>query len=84
MAKNISLTLEQLNILNLSHAKATALSEMMADCGSDRRTGPDAPSTDALFVVIQILFEELEKIGKVLESCEPLEEGTHHTDGGAG
>ena len=84
MAKNISLTLEQLNILNLSHAKATALSEMMADCGSDRRTGPDAPSTDALFVVIQILFEELEKIGKVLESCEPLEEDTNHADDGVG
>ena len=64
-----SLTLQQVDTINLSLSKALAVARMVADCGSAARPAPDdEPPAASLFVVMQVIVEELEKIEEVMAS----------------
>ncbi|MBF0311627.1 MAG: hypothetical protein HQL56_19115 [Magnetococcales bacterium] len=64
-----SLTLQQVDTINLSLSKALAVARMVAECGSAARPAPDEqPSAASLFVVMQVIVEELEKIEEVMVS----------------
>ena len=63
-----SLTLEQVDTINLSLARAMAIVQMLAECGPDRRREPDEPSPASLFVVMQVVQDELELVQDVMEA----------------
>ncbi|MBF0190259.1 MAG: hypothetical protein HQL99_03795 [Magnetococcales bacterium] len=69
MDRPFSLTLQQVDTVRLSLDKAMAVSRMVAECGSAARPDPDdTPPAASLFMVMQVIFEELEKIEEVMAS----------------
>ncbi len=66
MNNTISLTLEQIDTINLSLEKALAVAQMVAECGGKRRPGEDEPTPASLFVVMQVVVEELQQIAEVM------------------
>ena len=67
MSTPFTLTLEQADTINLSLAKAMAITQMVAECGGERSTGQDEPTPASLFVVMQVVADELEKIEAVMK-----------------
>ncbi|MBF0262200.1 MAG: hypothetical protein HQL97_10260 [Magnetococcales bacterium] len=64
-----TLTLDQIDTIRLSLDKALAVARMVAECGSAARPDPDdLPPVASLFMVMQVLADELEKIEAVLDS----------------
>ncbi|MBF0604538.1 MAG: hypothetical protein HQL07_12710 [Nitrospirae bacterium] len=64
-----SLTLQQVDTINLSLSKALAVARMVAECGTAARPDPDdKPPAASLFMVMQVIVEELEKIEEVMAS----------------
>ncbi|MBF0181917.1 MAG: hypothetical protein HQM03_18015 [Magnetococcales bacterium] len=61
-----SLSLEQVDTINLSLARALAIVQMLAECGPERRREPDEPSPASLFVVMQVVQDELERVQEVM------------------
>jgi hypothetical protein len=68
MDENFSLTLQDVDIINLSLSKAIAVCQMVAECGGERRSSPDDPPPASLYVVMQVILEELEKIDEVMKA----------------
>lgn len=66
MDQPFSLSLEQVDTINLSLARALAIVQMVAECGPERRREPDEPSPASLFVVMQVVQDELEKAQEVM------------------
>ncbi|MBF0182373.1 MAG: hypothetical protein HQM03_20345 [Magnetococcales bacterium] len=65
-----TLTLHQIDTIHLSLDKALAVARMVAECGTAARPDPDdTPPAASLFVVMQVIVDELEKIEEVLDSC---------------
>ena len=73
MNKTFSLTLQQVDTINLSLAKAIAVAQMVAECGGKHRLVPDGPPPASLFVVMQVVVEELEKVVDVIKRVEQEE-----------
>ena len=63
-----TLTLEQVDTINLSLAKAMAITQMVAECGGERHPGQDELPHASLFVVMQVIEEELEKVVEMMTS----------------
>ncbi|MBF0111045.1 MAG: hypothetical protein HQL76_17915 [Magnetococcales bacterium] len=61
-----SLTLEQVDTINLSLARAMAIVQMLAECGPERRREADEPTPASLFVVMQVVQDELEQVQEVM------------------
>ncbi len=70
MNKPFSLTLQQVDTINLSLSKAMAVAQMVAECGGNRRLVPDEPPPASLFVVIQVVVEELGKVVAVMQAVD--------------
>ena len=66
----ISLTTEQVDIINTSLERALSISELLVDCGPMERTGGELPSRGSLTVVFQMVVEELGKIEEVMKTAE--------------
>lgn len=66
MPPPFALTLEQVDTINLSLARALAIVQMLAECGSERRREPDEPTPASLFVVMQVIQDELERVQEVM------------------
>ncbi|MBF0628548.1 MAG: hypothetical protein HQL91_10070 [Magnetococcales bacterium] len=65
-----TLTLHQIDTIRLSLDKALAVARMVAECGTAARPDPDdMPPVASLFMVMQVIVDELEKIEEVLNSC---------------
>lgn len=67
MSEGFSMTLQQVDTINLSLAKAVAVAQMVAECGGNNRPVPDDPPPGSLFVVMQVVVEELEKITEIMD-----------------
>lgn len=68
MNETFSLSLQQVDTINLSLSKALAVARMVADCGTAARPAPDDdPPAASLFVVMQVIVEELEKIEEAMQ-----------------
>ncbi len=64
-----ALTLHQVDTIRLSLDKALAVARMVAECGTAARPDPnDTPPAASLFMVMQVIVEELEEIKEVLDS----------------
>jgi len=61
----LSITLEQVDIINRSLERLMAIAQIMADCGPEKRPLPDAPATGSIFIVMLVMIEELEKIWEI-------------------
>ena len=70
MNETFSLTLQQVDTINLSLDKALAIAQMVAECGSDRRPASDEPPPASLFVVMQVVVEELGRVGDIMKGLE--------------
>lgn len=65
-----TLTLHQIDTIRLSLDKALAVSRMVAECGTAARPDMnDTPPAASLFMVMQVIVDELEKIEEVLNAC---------------
>ena len=62
MDSKVSLTLDQLDTINRSLNKATAIVQVMADCSSDQRHELGSTEAVNIFLVMQVVVEELDKI----------------------
>jgi len=65
MSKTISLTSSQLDQANQSLDRATAILELVSDCGSSDSYQDDHPMS-TVFVVVDVIKEELGKVQKLL------------------
>ena len=74
MNDTVSLTLEQIDTINLSLEKALAVAQMVAECGGKRQLGEDEPTPASLFVVMQVVVDELQQIAEVMRVVH-LEDG---------
>ncbi|MBF0127615.1 MAG: hypothetical protein HQM02_10440 [Magnetococcales bacterium] len=61
------LTLQQVDTINGSLDKAMAVAQMVAECGGERHSVPTNPSPPSLFMVMQVIVDELEKIEEVMK-----------------
>lgn len=69
MDERYSLSLPQVDAINLSLSKALAVARMVAECGTASRPAPDdEPPAASLFVVMQVIVEELEKIEEAMQT----------------
>ncbi|MBF0611594.1 MAG: hypothetical protein HQL55_10770 [Magnetococcales bacterium] len=70
MNRPFSLTLQQVDTINLCLSKALAVAQMVADCGKiqERKPGEDEPTPASLFVVMQVIADELKKIEELMQS----------------
>ena len=77
MNDTVSLTLEQIDTINLSLEKALAVARMVAECGGKRKPGEDEPTPASLFVVMSVVVEELQQIAEVMRvvNREEAEQG---------
>ena len=77
MNDTFSLTLQQMDVINLSLDKARAIAQMVAECGGKRKPGEDEPTPASLFVVMQVVVEELQQIAVVMQvvNREDAEQG---------
>ena len=50
--------------------KALAIAQMVAECGGDSHPAPDEPSPASLFVVMQVVVEELGRVGDIMKGLE--------------
>ena len=66
MDQAFSLTLEQVDHINNCLAKAMAVTQMVGECGEARRPVPGDPPPVSMYVVMQVVYEELEKVDKVM------------------
>ena len=66
MNDTCSLTLQQMDVINLSLDKARAIAQMVADCGRERKPSDDKPTPASLFVVMQVVVDELQQIAEVM------------------
>ena len=66
MNNTVSLTLEQIDTINLCLEKALAVAQMVAECGGKRQLGEDEPTPASLFVVMSVVVEELQQIAEVM------------------
>ena len=65
MEPSLSLTLEQLDTINRSLNKSMAVAQVLANCGPERRPVPESPEAVDVFLVMQMVLEELEKIREI-------------------
>ena len=70
MNDTFSLTLQQMDVINLSLDKARAIAQMVADCGRERKPSDDKPTPASLFVVVQVVAEEMEKISEIMQAVD--------------
>ena len=70
MPTPFSLTLEQVDAINLSLSRSLAVAQMVAGCGAERQKDPDTPPVASLFVVMQVIVEELGKIKAVMQAID--------------
>lgn len=68
MDENFSLTLQQVDTINLSLSKAMAVARVVGECSDKKRTSPDDPPPASLYVVMLVVLDELEKIDEVMKS----------------
>ncbi len=68
MNEKITLSIKQVDTVTLSLTRAHSLSQLLLLCGPEQR--PEPLDHESLFVVMQILSEELEKIEKVMEEAK--------------
>ncbi|MEO5347890.1 MAG: hypothetical protein H7834_16150 [Magnetococcus sp. YQC-9] len=67
MDSKYSLTLQQVDTINLSLDKTMAVARMVAECGTAARPAQDdMPPIASLFMVMQVIVDELEKIEEVM------------------
>jgi hypothetical protein len=64
----ISLTTQQVDLINSSLERALAIAELLVTCGPMENTIEDTPSHGSLTVVFQMVVEELVKIEEALKS----------------
>ena len=69
MNDTITLTLQQVDSITMNLNKASSISQLLISCGSDDGQKPEALDKDSVFVVMQILSEELATIEKVFEAA---------------
>ncbi|MBF0370485.1 MAG: hypothetical protein HQL52_13615 [Magnetococcales bacterium] len=62
MDNTIPITLDQLDAINRSLNKAMAVSRVLANCGPGKRPMTDPPEAVDLFLVMQMVLEEMEGI----------------------
>ncbi len=62
MEPTLSLTLEQVDGINRSLNHTMALSRVLANCSTGERPGSEPPEPLDIFLVMQVMLEELEKI----------------------
>ncbi|MBF0448984.1 MAG: hypothetical protein HQL67_12345 [Magnetococcales bacterium] len=62
MDSKVSLTLDQLDTINRSLNKSTAIVQVMADCSAGKRHELDSTEAVNIFLVMQVVVEELDKI----------------------
>ncbi|MBF0584261.1 MAG: hypothetical protein HQL80_08515 [Magnetococcales bacterium] len=72
MKKSFSLTLKQVDAINLSLTHSLAIAQIVAECGGTHLQSPSNPQLASLFVVMQVLLKELENIGNVIEGLKKL------------
>ena len=65
MSKTISLTPTQLDQANLALDRATAIMELVSDCGGDD-PNQDVQPTRAVFIVANVVKDELDKVRGLL------------------
>ena len=70
MDQSFTITLQQVDTINLSLEKAMAIAQMVAECGNVRHQTPDHLPSASLFAVMQVVIDELEKIGAVMKVLE--------------
>ena len=62
MESSLTITLDQLDLINRSLNKAMAVVSVLAHCGSGEQSVSEAPESEDVFLTMQIVLEELEKI----------------------
>ena len=73
MNDTVSLTLEQIDTINLSLEKALAVARMVAECGGKRTPGEEEPTPASLYVVMSVVVEELQQIAEVMKGTKQEE-----------
>ncbi|NGZ28924.1 MAG: hypothetical protein G8345_18800 [Magnetococcales bacterium] len=68
-----ALTLQQVDVINLSLSKAMAVARVVAECSDKHRESPDDPPPASLYVVMLVVLDELEKIEEVMKSFISVE-----------
>ena len=65
MEPSLSLTLEQIDTIDQSLNKTMAMVRVLANCGPGKRPVPEPPEAVDVFLVMQVVLEELEKIREI-------------------
>jgi hypothetical protein len=65
MDNTVSLTLDQLDTINRSINKAMAVAQVLAHCGADKRSVPEPPDSTDIFLVMQVVLEEMDKVWEI-------------------
>ena len=65
MDSSLSLTIDQVDIIDRSLNKAMALARVLANCGPGQRPVSDPPEAVDVFLVMQLMVEELSKIHEI-------------------
>ncbi|MBF0448828.1 MAG: hypothetical protein HQL67_11560 [Magnetococcales bacterium] len=68
MDNTVSLTMDQLDTINRSINKAMAVAQILANCGSGTRHEPEQPDATDLFLVMQVVLEEMEKVWEITKT----------------
>lgn len=66
MGNPVSLTPEQVDIINNSLDRAMAVSDLLVGCGPDKIPRKDMPAPGSLTVLFQMVVDELTKIEAVM------------------
>lgn len=69
----ISLTAEQVDIINSSLERATAVLDLLVGCGPDEMPRKDMPESASLTVLFQMTMDELNKIEGVMQVVGAVE-----------
>ncbi len=65
MESSLSLTLDQVDIIDRSLNKAMALARVLANCGPGQRPMSEPPEAVDVFLVMQVMVDELGKIREI-------------------
>ena len=68
MGTNISLSTQQVDIINSSLERAISIADLLVDCGPMEKLSGELPSKGSLTVVFQMVVEELSKIDEVMKT----------------
>ena len=75
MDNTVSLTLGQLDTINRSINKAMAVAQVLAHCGADKRSVSESLDSTDVFLVMQVVLEDMDKVWEITKKLGSKPEG---------